>query len=100
MGQSLVIAIGLISVMLLSAWRVLSTLRGTVRLVGVDVFFAMSHHSNTAAQATSYTMTAGDFVLVQTFMLQLFMPLSFLGTLSVGEVSVPGRSCSRVGAIA
>jgi ATP-binding cassette subfamily B protein len=49
-GQQAVIAVGLTVVMLLAAWRV-----------------------------THGQMTIGDFVLVNTYLLQLFQPLNFLG---------------------
>jgi len=50
-GQSFIIAIGQLGVMLITAWQV-----------------------------GQGKMTVGDFVLVNTFMLQLYVPLNFLGT--------------------
>eukprot|EP01094_Clydonella_sp_ATCC50884_P015562 TRINITY_DN2615_c1_g1_i1.p1 TRINITY_DN2615_c1_g1~~TRINITY_DN2615_c1_g1_i1.p1 ORF type:complete len:631 (-),score=258.59 TRINITY_DN2615_c1_g1_i1:25-1917(-) len=50
-GQALVIAVGVVGVMLLAAWRV--------------------YHGH---------MSIGDFVLVNTYLLQLYVPLNFLGT--------------------
>lgn len=50
-GQSLIISIGLAGVMVLAAW-----------------------------QATKGKVTIGDFVMINTYLLQLYTPLNFLGT--------------------
>ena len=54
---------------------VLNTGQGAIIASGVTVIMIMAGYG-----VTGGTMTVGDFVLVNTYMLQLYLPLSFLGS--------------------
>ncbi|MBL6931710.1 MAG: ABC transporter ATP-binding protein/permease [Rhodospirillales bacterium] len=54
---------------------ILNTGQGAIIATGVTIIMIMAGHGVTDA-----TMTIGDFVLVNTYLLQLYMPLNFLGS--------------------
>ena len=53
----------------------LNTGQGMIIATGVTIMMIMAGHG-----VTGGTMTIGDFVLVNTYLLQLYIPLSFLGS--------------------
>ena len=53
----------------------LNTGQGTIIAIGVTIVMLMA-----ARGVTNGTMTIGDFVLVNTYLLQLYLPLNFLGS--------------------
>ena len=54
---------------------ILNTGQGAIIALGVTIIMIMAGYG-----VTGGTMTIGDFVLVNTYMLQLYLPLSFLGS--------------------
>ena len=54
---------------------ILNTGQGAIIATGATIIMIMAGHG-----VTDGTMTVGDFVLVNTYLLQLYIPLSFLGS--------------------
>ncbi len=58
-----------------SSLSILNTGQGAIIATGVTIIMIMAGYG-----VTGGTMTIGDFVLVNTYLLQLYMPLNFLGS--------------------
>ncbi len=63
------------AVMSKTTLSILNTGQGAIIALGVTIIMIMAGYG-----VTGGTMTIGDFVLVNTYMLQLYLPLSFLGS--------------------